>query len=74
VVRAIQNDNPSQFDPVTAQMEPQFRLDKVKTEEERVSALNTVSAVHQSRLPNSGSEIARQAGAMNAADIAYWIG
>jgi thioredoxin 2 len=63
-----------QFEQAAAQLEPRVRLAKVNTEAEQalggqygIRSIPTLALFHQ------GREIARQPGAMGAADIVRWI-
>jgi thioredoxin 2 len=61
------------FEQAAAQLEPQFRLAKVDTE--AVRALGTrfgIRSIPTLALFLGGHEVARQAGAMGAADIVRW--
>jgi thioredoxin 2 len=61
------------FEQAAAQLEPDFRLVKVNTEQE--SALGArfgIRSIPTLALFRQGREVARQAGAMGAADIIRW--
>lgn len=61
------------FEQAAAQLEPDFRLVKVNTDEEQ--ALGTryvIRSIPTLMLFRGGREVARQAGAMGAADIVRW--
>ena len=62
------------FEQAAAQLEPQVRLVKVNTEE--TPSLGTrynIRSVPTMALFVSGREVARQAGAMGAAQIVRWV-
>lgn len=61
------------FEQAAAQLEPKFRLAKVDTE--AVPGLGTrfnIRSIPTLALFSNGKEVARQAGAMGAADIVRW--
>jgi len=62
------------FAQATEQLEPQVRLAKVNTEQEQVLAGQyNIRSIPTLALFNNGKEIARQSGAMVAADIISWV-
>jgi len=62
-----------QFEQAAAQLEPRVRLAKVNTEAERaLGAQYGIRSIPTLALFNRGREIARQPGAMGAADIVHW--
>lgn len=61
------------FAQATAQLEPHFRLAKVNTDEEQtLGARYHIRSIPTLALFLHGREIARQAGALSAADIVRW--
>jgi thioredoxin 2 len=55
-------------------LEPKFRLAKLNTEQEQgIAAQFNIRSIPTLILFKAGQEIARQAGAMSAADIVRWI-
>lgn len=61
------------FEQAAAQLEPHFRLAKVNTEEaQALGARLTIRSIPTLALFSGGREVARQAGAMGAADIVRW--
>jgi len=61
------------FKQAAAQLEPQVRLLKVNTEaEQQLGARFNIRSIPTLALFRNGREIARQAGAMGAADIVRW--
>lgn len=61
------------FEQAAAQLEPHFRLAKVNTEEEpALAARYAIRSIPTLALFHNGSEISRQAGAMNMGDIVRW--
>ncbi len=61
------------FQQAAAQLEPQVRLLKVNTEaEQQLGARFNIRSIPTLALFRNGREIARQAGAMGAADIVRW--
>jgi thioredoxin 2 len=61
------------FQQAAAQLEPQVRLLKVNTEaEQQLGARFNIRSIPTLALFHNGREIARQAGAMGAADIVRW--
>ena len=62
------------FEQVARQLEPRVRLAKVNTEEEQeLGARFGIRSIPTLMLFKGGREIARQAGAMGASDIARWV-
>lgn len=62
-----------QFEQAAGQLEPYVRLAKVDTEaEQMLGAQYGIRSIPTLALFKSGKEIARQAGAMGAADIVRW--
>lgn len=62
-----------QFEAAAAQLEPQVRLAKVDTEAEpALGARFGIRSIPTLALFRGGRELARQAGAMGAADIVRW--
>jgi thioredoxin 2 len=63
-----------QFAQAAAMLEPQLRLAKVNTEEERqLGAQLGIRSIPTLALFVGGRELARQAGAMGAQDIVRWV-
>ncbi len=63
-----------QFLQAAAQLEPQVRLAKVDTEaEQSLGARFGIRSIPTLALFRGGRELARQAGAMGAADIIRWV-
>jgi thioredoxin 2 len=61
------------FEQAAAQLEPHFRLVKVDTEaEQNLGARFQIRSIPTLALFAGGREVARQAGAMGAADIMRW--
>ncbi len=61
------------FEQAAAQLEPKFRLAKVNTEaEQTLSAQFGIRSIPTLALFRGGREVARQPGAMGAADIVRW--
>ena len=61
------------FEQAAAQLEPQVRLVKVNTEEaQQLGARLNIRSIPTLALFVGGREVARQAGAMGAADIVRW--
>lgn len=62
-----------QFKQAAAQLEPRIRLAKVNTEaEQSLGAKYNIRSIPTMALFQGGREVARQAGAMGAADIVRW--
>ncbi len=63
------------FEKASAELEPHVRLAKLNTEDENsISAQLNIRSIPTMVIFKNGKEIARQAGAMNVADIKSWIG
>ncbi len=63
-----------QFEQAAAQLEPRVRLAKVNTEaEQALGAQYGIRSIPTLALFKNGKEIARQPGAMGAADIIRWV-
>jgi len=61
------------FEQAAAQLEPAVRLVKVNTEEaQNLGARHNIRSIPTLALFRHGREVARQAGAMGAADIVRW--
>ena len=62
------------FEQATAQLEPNVRLAKLNTEDEQgIGARLNIRSIPTMVVFKNGREVARQAGAMSAADIKSWI-
>lgn len=62
------------FEQAAAQLEPQVRLVKLNTENEQAIATQfSIRSIPTLALFKNGKEVARQAGAMGAADIIRWV-
>ncbi len=62
------------FEQAAVQLEPQVRLAKVNTEaEQQLGAQFNIRSIPTLALFRGGKEIARQPGAMGAADIVRWV-
>jgi len=62
------------FEQVAAQLEPRARLAKLNTEDEQaIGARLNIRSIPTLVVFKNGREVARQAGAMNAADIKSWL-
>jgi thioredoxin 2 len=62
------------FEKAAAQLEPAVRLAKLNTEnEQQIAAQFRIQSIPTMALFRNGREIARQAGAMSAADIVRWV-
>ncbi|MGV6825345.1 MAG: thioredoxin TrxC [bacterium] len=62
------------FEQAAAQLEPRVRLAKLNTEEaQQVAAQFRIQSIPTLALFRGGKEIARQPGAMGAADIVRWV-
>jgi len=62
------------FAEAARQLEPQVRLAKLDTEaEQAIAARFGIRSIPTLALFRGGREIARQAGAMGAADIVRWV-
>ena len=63
------------FEQAAAQLEPHVRLAKLNTEDEqRIAANLNIRSIPTMVMFKNGREVARQSGAMSAADIKSWIG
>ena len=63
------------FEQAAAQLEPRVRLAKLNTEDEqRIAANLNIRSIPTIIMFKNGREVARQAGAMSAADIKSWVG
>ncbi len=63
-----------QFEAAAAQLEPQVRLAKVNTEAaQNLAARYNIRSIPTLALFVNGREVARQPGAMGAADIVRWV-
>ncbi|KPK36672.1 MAG: thioredoxin [Gammaproteobacteria bacterium SG8_47] len=63
-----------QFEQAAAQLEPRLRLAKVNTEAEQVlGAQFGIRSIPTLAIFKGGREVARQPGAMSAADIVRWV-
>ena len=63
-----------QFEQAAARLEPRFRLAKVDTEaEQALGARFGIRSIPTLALFRGGREVARQPGAMGAADIERWV-
>jgi len=62
------------FEQAAAQLEPMIRLAKLDTEaEQNIGAQYNIRSIPTLALFRNGKEIARQPGAMGAADIIRWV-
>ncbi len=62
------------FERAAAELEPQVRLAKVNTEDEQaIAARFNIRSIPTLALFRGGSEIARQAGAMDLATLLHWV-
>ncbi len=62
------------YEQAAAQLEPRVRLVKVDTEQEQnLGARFNIRSIPTLALFQGGREVARQAGAMGAADIVRWV-
>ncbi len=62
------------FAQAAKQLEPEFRLAKVNTEEEQqLAARFGIRSIPTLALFRNGQEVARQAGAMDAASLIRWV-
>lgn len=63
------------FEQAAAELEPHIRFAKVNTDENpRLARQYGISSIPTTALFEGGREIARQAGAMNLAQLRQWIG
>ena len=62
------------FQQASAQLEPYFRFSKLNTENEQaIAGQFSIRSIPTIAIFKHGREIARQAGAMSAADIVSWV-
>ena len=62
------------FEQAAAELEPQARLAKLNTENEQATAARfNIRSIPTLVLFRNGREVARQPGAMGAADIVRWV-
>ena len=62
------------FEQAAKELEPQVRLAKLNTEEaQNTAARFNIRSIPTIALFRNGQEVARQAGAMGAADIVRWV-
>ncbi len=62
------------FEQACAELEPDVRLAKLNTEDEQsIAAQLNIRSIPTMIMFKSGREVARQAGAMNQADIKSWV-
>jgi len=62
------------YEQAAGQLEPRVRVAKVNTEEQQsLGATYGIRSIPTLALFRNGSEVARQAGAMGAADIVRWV-
>jgi len=62
------------FEQAAAALEPEVRVAKLNTEEEQaIAARFGIRSIPTLALFRNGREVARQAGAMSAADIVRWV-
>jgi thioredoxin 2 len=62
------------FEQAAAELEPQVRLAKVNTDENpRLAQQYAISSIPTTAMFRGGREVARQAGAMNLAQLRQWI-
>lgn len=62
------------FEQAAAQLEPRARLAKLNTEDEQnIGARLNIRSIPTMVVFKNGREVARQAGAMSAADIRSWV-
>jgi len=63
------------FEQAAAELSPQVRLAKLNTEDEQsIGAQFNIRSIPTMVIFKHGKELARQAGAMSAADIKAWVG
>ena len=63
-----------QFERAARELEPEVRLAKLNTEEEQaIAAKYNIRSIPTLVAFKSGREVARQAGAMDAANLARWV-
>jgi len=62
-----------EFERAAAELEPRVRLAKLNTEDEQaLAARHAIRSIPTLALYRGGKELARQAGAMRAADVVRW--
>jgi len=62
------------FEQASAQLEPNFRLAKVNTENEQIIASQfRIQSIPTIAIFKNGKEVIRQAGVMSASDIVRWV-
>ena len=62
------------FAAAARQLEPEFRLAKVNTEEQQVlAARHAIRSIPTLAIFRNGHEVARQSGALDAASIVRWV-
>jgi len=61
------------FAEAARQLEPRVRLAKVNTEQQQLAAQYSIRSIPTLILFRNGREVARQAGAMMAADLVAWM-
>ena len=62
------------FEQAAAELEPNIRLTKLNTEEaQNIAARFSIRSIPTLAIFRNGEEVARQAGAMGAADIVRWV-
>ena len=62
------------FEQIAAELEPSFRFAKVNTDENpRLAQRYGINSIPTTALFKGGREVARQAGAMNLAQLRQWI-
>ena len=62
------------FEQAAAELSPEVRLAKLNTEDEQgIGAQLNIRSIPTMVLFKNGKEVARQAGAMSAADIQSWV-
>jgi len=65
----------SAFEQAAAELSPAVRLAKLNTEDEQtIGAQLNIRSIPTMVMFKNGKEVARQAGAMSAADIKSWVG
>ena len=62
------------YEKAAAELEPLVRLAKLNTEDEQtIGAQHNIRSIPTLALFRGGKEVARQAGAIGAADIVHWV-
>ena len=62
------------FAQASAQLEPHYRLAKLNTEDEQaIASKHRIQSIPTIAIFRNGQEIAREAGAVGAADIVRWV-